>query len=133
LFFVAAALRNGGEIPYPLNLLSEKQINLMHKSLKDMFDVLLLLDDECRVLWDLKHDFDSLLDACISGAVSVPAAACYAKKFRLEHLDIGIGYGLEKEQILNVFQVALRLEREWDFFKKYRLLVQRSLHRFDVE
>lgn len=132
LFFVATGLRNQGEIPYPLNILSEKTVDMMHRCLKEMFDVLQPLDKECYLLWQQEHNFESLFEACLKGEVSVPAAACYAKKFGVEYIDIGISLGLQEEQILNVFNVALRLEKEWDFFKKYHQLVKKSLHNFDV-
>ncbi|AIK68330.1 hypothetical protein P10VF_117 [Rhizobium phage vB_RleM_P10VF] len=132
LFFAAVGLRNRGEIPYPLSELSEKTVDLMHRCLREMFDVLSQLEDECRVLWRQTLSYDELFDLTVSGDVSVPAAACYAKKFQLEKLDIGNDRSLLKEQTMRVYEIALKLEKNWNFFKLYRLLVKNSLHNFDI-
>jgi hypothetical protein len=132
LFFVATGLRNKGEIPYPLNILSEKDISMMHRCLKDMFDILGNLDQECFILWETKNDYESLFTQCVQGKMSIPAAACYARKFGVERIDVGMDLGLQEEQMKSVFDVALKLEKDYRFFTKYHMLVKRSLHNFDV-
>ena len=126
LFFVCVGIQNRGVIPYPLELLSETQISKMHSWVSSMFEILNSLDYECSVLWKEKHDFESLLESCVKGEISVPAAACYAKRFRIEKIDLGIERGLVSEQIENVMETCFKLEKRYDFFKKYRLLVQRN-------
>jgi hypothetical protein len=132
LFFVAVGLRNRGEIPYPLTEISEKTVTLMHKCLTDMFDILSQLDTECKAMWHKTISYEELLEFAEHGFVSLPAAACYAKKFKLEKLDIGMERGLIADQTSRVFEIALELEKKYDFFKKYHYMIKNSLHNFDV-
>ncbi|QIG73852.1 hypothetical protein PP935_gp077 [Rhizobium phage RHph_N34] len=132
LFFVSTGLRNRGEIPYPLTEISEKTVDLMHKCLHQMFDILHQLDTECRELYKKTISYDELFQFVESGHVSLPAAACYAKKFELERLDIGMERGLLTEQTMGIYEIALQLEKKYSFFKKYHFMIKSSLHNFDV-
>jgi hypothetical protein len=132
LFFVSVGLRNKGEIPYPLNILSDKDIDMMHRCLKEMLDILLQLKRECYEIWEETHNYESLFQSCLKGDISVPAAACYARKFGIERIDLGMELGLQEEQLKSVFDIALSLEKESRFFTKYHMLVERSLLGFDL-
>lgn len=131
LIFMGLGLRTGGMIPHPISPLSDASINKIRQSLKDSFDVLSNLENECRELWNERHSYETLFQSVVDKRVSVPAAACYARKFEIERVDMGMT-SLEFDRVSRILDVALEAEKNYKFFVKFYQMVKKSLYRIDV-
>lgn len=123
LYFVSMAARKLGVIPTPFKELGPREIEFMKDSMKKMVLDLANLRNEWNEKKTENFSYETILDAAISGEVTLPFAVMYIKKFDIKRLDIGIyDYGIKKEQVSKILDACVKLEIDYSFFSKNNIL-----------
>lgn len=127
LFFVSIGLRRLGVLPDPYSQITLSDKNRLQTQMEEFVFTLANLSNECRVLYEQKHTYETLREAFKKNEISIPAAAVYSVKFGCERFDLGKRVGLVEESLNNIFDFAIRLQRDEQFFTKFHMISKRLI------